>query len=277
MQQLQERNLKVPDVNFAAKKLQQINYSRLSDYFAPFFEKPNLFKNHTTFEDILYLYNFDEDLKLLIFSHIKIIEVYLRSQISYNISENHGAFGYVNRGIYKDKSKCDISLERINSDVKRSKEDFVKQFFKEYDEKHLPVWTVVETLSFNTLSKIYASLNHDLQKKIAEPIKIQYQLFPSWFHSLVYIRNICAHHSRLWNRNLVIFPKIPKKSQLFQNVDSKKIYLIIGIMQHILSSIDDDNTINFKIKIEQLLTKYPNINPSAMGFVENWENSETWE
>ena len=90
------------------------------------------------------------------------------------------------------------------------------------------------------------------------------------------IRNICAHHSRLWNKTLGVKFEIPRKIKSFNQIKNDKIFFALSVIEYILTSIGEDE-IDFKLKIKQLFLKYPNIDKKAMGFIENWEDLEIWK
>lgn len=272
---LQSRNLTISNFDFVIKKLTHLNYYRLSAYFYPFFEQKNSFKKDTSFEDILQIYYFDKELRHFIFYAIEKIEVYIRTQISFSISKNSGVFGYVDENIFHDKSKHSNLLESIKSETTRSKEIFVKEFYDKYDEEYLPVWAMVEIVSFNTLSKIFANLKESYRSEITKELKIKPFVLQRWLHTFTYIRNICAHHSRLWNKILAIEPMIPKNQKLFHSLNNQKLFFVLSMIQFIFISIDDKE-FDFKLELKSLLTKYPNVDIKAMGFIENWEKLEIW-
>jgi len=80
---LKSRGLQIPDESRAIRYLQNISYYRLSGYMYPFLvnTKQHIYKTRTTFDNILNLYHFDRELRLLVFSAIEKIEIALRSQI----------------------------------------------------------------------------------------------------------------------------------------------------------------------------------------------------
>jgi abortive infection bacteriophage resistance protein len=88
---LLKRDLLIPNTEYAKNKLQHINYYRLSAYFIPFYQSTNKFHLHTTFEDIIQIYEFDREIRLLLFNAIERVEVFLRSQIAYHFSDKLGA------------------------------------------------------------------------------------------------------------------------------------------------------------------------------------------
>ena len=275
VQLLKNRNLVISNEHFAIKKLQHLNYYRLSSYYYPFYEQKNYFKDNTTFEDILKLYYFDKELRHLVFFAIEKIEIYMRTQISYTISKNNEVFGYADKTIFHNEKFHLSILETISNETQRSKEVFVKEFYKNYNEKYLPVWAMVEIISFNTLSKIFANLKEFYRKVIVEDLDIKPFVFQRWLHTLTYIRNICAHHSRLWNKDLAIEPMIPKNQKIFKNINNKKLFFVFTMIEYLLTKIDSEE-FSFKYELKQLLKKYPQIDIQKMGFIENWEDNPIW-
>lgn len=273
---LKTRNLKILDSNYALKKLSNINYYRLSAYFYPFFEEKDKFKKDTTFEQIIQLYYFDKELRALLFFAIEKIEVYLRTQITKTISEENGVFGYIDKTIFHNEYAHISLLETIKSETSRSKEIFVKDFYERYEEEYLPVWAMVEIVSFNTLSKLFANLKEPIRSKIVKDMDIKPFVFQRWLHTLTYVRNICAHHSRLWNKMLAIEPMIPKNQKLFQGLNNQKIFFVLTMILYILDKIDSDE-FNFKKELKHLLDKYSIVDKNAMGFNKKWQDFEIWK
>ena len=142
----------------------------------------------------------------------------------------------------------------------------------------------MEVISFGTLSKIYSILKTEEQKNVIHKIKgINNTVFKNWLHSLSVVRNICAHHSRLWNKTLGVKFEVPNKIESFKKIKDEngkylndKLFFTLSIIEYLSSCIGEDE-IDFKEKIKQLLQKYPHIDKKAMGFVEGWEKLEMWE
>ena len=69
---------------------------------------------------------------------------------------------------------------------------------------------MLEVSSFGVLSSLYSQLKPGRDKRdIANYFGLSDKALVSWLHCIVYLRNICAHHSRLWNREMRIQPVIP--------------------------------------------------------------------
>ncbi len=272
-QLLKSRNLTIVNEAFSTRKLQHINYFRLSAYFHPFYEENNSFKDSAKFEEVLQLYYFDKAFRNLIFYSIEKIEVYIRTQLAHTMAKQSGAFSYADMDMFHDEVKHREVMNTIKSETARSKEIFVKEYFKKYDEKYLPVWSMVEIISFNTLSKIFANLKEKYRREILQEINIKPLVFENWLHTLTYVRNICAHHSRLWNKVLAIEPKKPKNQKVFDSLNSKKIFFVIAMIIFMLEKIGDEE-FNLKNEIKNLILKYSNVNLFSMGFVNDWESIE---
>ena len=146
--------------------LQYINYYRLSGYTYPFRDGTNdHFRPGTSIDLIWDLYTFDQQLRLLCFKAIETFEVFLRKQLSYYHSvTTNDPFAYVNANA-TDAQKHGQFLDDIQRSytgrdhrghrVIRSKDDFVIHFFNTYQGDHLPLWMMVEVVSFGTLVTYY--------------------------------------------------------------------------------------------------------------------------
>ena len=102
-------------------------------------------------------------------------------------------------------------------------------------------------------------------------------VFFKWFKALSSVRNACAHHSRVWNKTLGVSFELPRDNEKFSRLcDSKnKIFFALSVIEYILNAIGEDE-VDFKAKVKQLLEKYPDVDRSAMGFVDDWEELEIW-
>lgn len=282
---LKERGLIISNEKYVLTKLQHINYYRLSAYFLPFqhpknSENKNKFLPNTTFEDIIKLYYFDTELRKIIFEAIEVVEIYLRTQIAYYHSKSYDAFGYLDISTLRanKQTEFDELHQDILKEKERSKEVFIKHFRNKYKTNDLPIWTVVEIISFGSLSKLFMILQEKEQNEVISCMGgINKVVFFKWFKALSSVRNACAHHSRLWNKTLGVSFEVPNNNQAFKELSNSKnkIFFALSVIEYILTCIGEDE-IEFKIKIKVLLKKYQQINLEKMGFIENWENNPIW-
>lgn len=174
---------------------------------------------------------------------------------------------------------ADTTFEDIIKEKGRSKEVFIKHFQEKYNSSDLPIWSVVEIISFGSLSKLFMLLQESEQNSvIANMGNINKVVFFKWFKALSSVRNVCAHYGRLWNKTLGVGFEVPRNNPKFILLPSsaKKVFFALSVIEYILTCIGEDE-IDFKNKIKQLLQRYSNIDKQAMGFINNWENLEIWK
>ncbi len=278
---LESRGLIIANKNRAEKYLANISYYRLSAYMYPFKDlQTDKFVKGTTFESILDLYLFDRELRLLVFDAIERIEISFRTQLIYQPAIKGGAFWFEDENFFDDKNRLIEHLQKLDNEVKQSYEVFIDHFFQKYDEDCPPVWISFEVVSLGLLSRFYQNLKFiDAKKEIARHFGLNNpRVFQSWIMSITYIRNICAHHARLWNRTLTNKPTIlqsPIKVWISDtNPNNEKLYYFLCCLWYLLREINPENRFIEKLKI--LFAKYPNTPISSMGFPKNWEEERFW-
>ena len=149
---------------------------------------------------------------------------------------------------------------------------------------------MLEVTSFGSLSILYENFGNNYDKRvIANYFGLDVTTFQSWLHSIVYIRNICAHHARLWNRTMRIIPSIPNSVannwiRITTNPNpidgfptvliNNRLYYFLSIVIYFLNTINPKHT--FKNRLFHLLKKYPLIDIKAMGFPNDWQTELLW-
>jgi abortive infection bacteriophage resistance protein len=277
------RGLWILDEEKAERYLRNISYYRLSGYMYPFLTdtKQHLYKDGTVFEDILSSYRFDRELRLLVFSAIEKVEVALRAQITneYSVALND-PFWYTNTVNFVDPKRHADFLSSLTAYIKRSNDVFIKHFYNTYSDPWPPVWVIFEILPMGQFSILYSiTAKSPSRKAIADYFGVKEPVLAAWLHTLVYVRNICAHHARLWNKELRIPAKLPKKTAnkwlVEPNVTNRKVYIVLAIIVYLLDTITPHHT--FRQKIKKLAAKYPNTDIAAMGFPQDWLVDPFWD
>jgi abortive infection bacteriophage resistance protein len=143
MEHLLQKQLEIVDVSKPLNYLANINYYRLKAYMIPFYQPnstdlPKQFKPGITFNDVLDLYIFDRKLRLLIFDAIEKIEIALRAQIIYHLSIEHGALWYKSTGLFRDSGYFDEHFLQLEGELKRSSEEFIRHYQKNYEQPDCP-------------------------------------------------------------------------------------------------------------------------------------------
>ncbi len=285
----------VSDKNSLVRQLQSVSYYRLSGYCYPFKKndpsgaksKLDDFVPGTTADQIWDRYVFDRKLRLLVMDALERIEIDSRTQLAYLHAEQFGAFGYADDPAslpnltLKDRSRLleDLRYQHLNS-----REQFVEHFRLKYGDNHndLPIWVACEIMTFGNLLSFYRGCHATIQKRLAARYLVHETVCETWLRTLNTIRNICAHHSRLWNRVLGLKPKIPARDPKWhlskadqRPISNNRVFAVLAICRHCLEIIAPDS--GWRERLKDLLASHPSIPLSSMGFMEGWEEHPLWK
>lgn len=277
-----ERNLIIDDVTEAKHYLSELNYYRLSGYSLTM-RKNDSFYNGSKFSDIIQIYKFDKELKLCILKYLEDIEISLRTHVAYELGKQdvdpESTVSYLRPENYASEVHFNNFSTEISGEIGNSKDEaFVKHHKRKYNGV-LPVWAMVETLSFGKISTLFASLNIELKKQICDKYykSIRYTSVANLFEGLVVLRNICAHHARLYNRGITIKPDFAKWEIDYlceQNYERGQIGSKLFFRLPVIIRLSPDKNITQTIisDINHIHEKYPYVNLKYYGFNKNWEN-----
>lgn len=239
------------------------------------------FETNCCFEDFVQLYQFDKALRSLIFRAIQDVEIALRSRIVNVFSVAQGPFWFMDAGQFANVSVFGSTLSKIREELGRSNEDFLSDHLARYSSPSLPpAWKTLEVASFGTLSKMYKNFaDVGAKKQVARSFGLpQYTYLESWVRSIAVLRNCCAHHARVWNRRYAMMPQIPGRLPLAwvdtACVRPQKLYPQLCILAYLEQSISLSG--EFVKELKTLLSKYPMVDVSAMGFPSCWELEPLW-
>ena len=285
--QLIERGMSITDLRESKHFLENISYYRLAGYWWPMQsdKEDHAFKPNSSFKDVISLYNFDRELRILLFDVIERIEIGLRTRLIYHMSHDHSPWWLEDVSLFNDSRAHIKSLYSIQEEIERSKETFMKEHKRKYKEdgRLPPAWKSLELTSFGTLSKLYGNLKHSINAKdtIAESLgAVNHTYLPSWLQSIAQIRNICAHHGRLWNRNLPGRVKLLKRppfawiSDVPTEGEFQYLYIHLCIMKYLLDVISPGH--HFDSKLKDLIDKYPTVDEKALGLKPEWRKEPLW-
>ena len=279
---LQSRGLIISDPVKAERYLEFIGYYRLSAYMFPLLQMPkeqHQYKPNTTFSHVMMLYRFDKKLRLLLFNEIEKIEVAVRSTIVNIGCELLGnSFWITNGDFFIDKSKFIHTQELIDSEMHKSREDFIVHFRQTYSNTYPPAWILAEILPFGVITNIFSNIKSARVKKhIANKFGLQIAPFESWLTIITLTRNACCHHARIWNKQNTLKPMLPNKTTgrwITLPTDTLRIYFDICIIKYFVDVLSPQN--DMKAKIDVLLSCFPDIDIRAMGFPLGWDNEPLW-
>lgn len=293
LQQLKDRGLIVEDDTKALHILENISYYRLSAYWYPMLAEPksnHKFKPRSSFDQAFKLYCFDRELRQLISSELEKIEVAVRAKMIYILAHNYGPFWYDVKSIFADNNKRRRSVNKLSTEYDRSDEEFIRSFSRKYSNTLPPSWMILEISSFGNLSNLYSNLKPGQSKRdIANYFGLDDSTFGSWLHTFTYVRNVCAHHSRFWNKRMSIQPQIPLSPlRSFLSIHNlpnpvaggtpwrinDRAYFVLSMVIYLLEVINPKHS--FNKKLDTLFRKYPMVDKKAMGYPNGWQQEPVW-
>ncbi|MGN7190580.1 Abi family protein [Curtobacterium sp. SAFR-003] len=292
---LRRRGLVIPDVERAAAVLHEVGYYRLTGYLYPLRQSHTVidergrasvvveeqYRVTARFDHACELIAFDRALRLLVLEAVERVEVAIRTRLAHVLGrlspfahEDPAAFSaaFTASGSDPDRrSEHQRWLGRLEDRKGRSDESFVTHFRDRYDG-HMPVWVVVELLELGQVSRLYGGLRNDLATEVAAAFSVPTkQLMRSWLASVNYVRNVAAHHSRLFNRKLVVAPKRPTAAQvpalahLGSGSAPKRfgVYEVLAVLAHLLDAVPSDE--DWQVRTAALLSSFPDIDGIDVG------------
>lgn len=285
IEKLKSRGLKFRNEGKAISYLSNISYYRLRAYTYPFQDNSHPdhpFTAEFFFDEIIDLYVFDRQFKLFVLDAIEKIEISIRTQIIHNWAMSNGSHWHLDSKLYRDKQKFERNGKRLLDEISRSNETFIKHYREKYSTPEIPpCWMSLEVSSFGLLSLLFENLKWGQEKKaITKYFGLNdVSLLENWMHSFSNIRNICAHHGRLWNRRLSAHIKLPTHPVYGFIANTAilpyKVYASLCCMKYILNIISPGNT--FSKRLKDLMLKCPLAQEKEMGFPRAWELDLFWQ
>ena len=283
----------------ALNKLEFIGYYRLSGY-AYYFKEVNgdSFSKNTSFRDLVECYKFDRKMRLLVLDAIERLEIALRANIAHEITKESPFYIYDdnNFNILKDtnntKRRDDLFIVRktITEYLTRNKriEPSIKHLLEKYSKPY-PLWIEIQVFDFGTLWRLFNVLNSDKAKTIAKKFGVQeVATFNSWLQSIKILRNICAHHSRLFNRQFTQVPRLVSDKNKYpwlkyweenEIIKKDRLFYHLCIIHHMLEACQASKTWNKRVT--NLINEFPKIYSSkfisildTIGCGKNWKEFE---
>lgn len=287
---LAERGMDVGDREEAVLLLKRVSYYRLSGYCYPFRKlatssgREDTFFPGTRLRDVVDLYRFDSRLRTATFTALTPIELAIRAHLGHEL-------GRLDPLIHLDPYKLGIKVRtlkekkyngwrrRYEHELKSSREDFVNHHKQKYGG-NLPVWAATEIMDWGSLTYLYELSPRSVQNTISSQCGLNAPQLRSWLKALNIVRNICAHHGRLFNRVHTISPKLPAQGTHTDldciNTDWKRTFGQLTLIQFLL----DRFTVGNKKLLPTVVQSFPEVQIvpiSHMGAPDNWQTaSKLW-
>ena len=283
LNRLLQRGMSIPNHDEALRFLSNVSFYRFRGYLEPFVDKatssdPRPFQEGTMFDAVLERYKFDARLRVLLLEAFNPIEISVRAQWTYQLSCNQGG---------GEHSHLDSSLFGQNyiDNLATLKDDYNEHGKKvhEYDFEDCPTWAISEVMSFGKLSRWFGDTIRPVRKGVAGHYQLNDEVAGTLFYHLATVRNICAHHERLWDRDFTTKLSRPKTQMgsfpnprtFFNNAETGKLYNTLVMIAYLTNVITGNS--DWKQGLVTLMNRYPNIPQARMGFVADWQKLAIWQ
>lgn len=278
---LRSRGLHIPDDERARHYLSHINYYRLTGYWLPFEADPSThqFQERTEFDDVLNLYIFDREFRLLLLDAIERVEVSLRAQWAHLMAHRHGPHSYLDARHAADPTLHARHLAKLEEEVLRSDEAFIHHYRKTYRHPASPpVWVLTEIMSLGTLSRWITHMVPADRAALARTYGVDQSVLRGFVRHLTYVRNLCAHHSRVWNRRLTVTMPLPrsKPARLVSSFNPSKNRHVYNTLVMLAATMDIASPGHlWKSRLRRVLHEH-RIDVQQMGFPKDWQHRPIW-
>jgi len=266
---LQDKGFVISDEKKCLALLHQVNYYKLSAYLLPFKTRDGSFEQGIDIQVVENMYRFDQKMRVIIFSAVEQIELFLRTQMAYYQARTYCATAYLNPEIYNNRHDHERFKKEIDEYIRHNRTSLVvKHHVRDYGGI-FPIWVIIEYFSIGTLSYFYADMILQDQKNIARDL---YNTTPdyliSWLKCLTVLRNKCAHYSRLYYWKFTDYPKIPVESNY---AITMRLFDQLMVLKWLYSNHYEWDT-KIVTQIEALVEQYADsIELRHIGFPTNWK------
>jgi len=283
--QLEERGLAVPDRGLALLYLQRVGYYRLMGYLYPQrLQQSDHYIEGANIDEALALYEFDRCLRELVIEAVGHIEVAVRTSITHNFSSVYGPFGHHVAANFSFSPEWHREwIAKVRVEVERSREAFLLHYRNKYTDPPfpmVPIWMASEVMSIGTLSKFYSAMHPAHQKVIARDFELRSPVLKNWLHFASVLRNVAAHHGRLWNRELGVKPFRPHGASWSEErtpYSTSRCFYTLLVLRYLLrytTALDLD----WRDRVTKLLERYLNVEHRvvAIGADPGWKSHPLW-
>lgn len=285
---LKSKGLIINDEEHAIDVLHNISYFALiNGYKKPFKGADGNYLNNTTFEDIEQLYLFDEQLRIFMLKQLLSIERRVKSSISYNFSKQfRETNAYYNVNNYEYTGSKVEKINELVSILKKVHDDNKRSYINHYKEHHndeIPLWVLINAMTFGQISKMYSLFKESTQQKICNDFNITSQKdMEQMLNMITLFRNVCAHNERLYdystrsgiNEKYIKYHIMHKETDTFE-YESKRFFGALVCCKCLMPDLEGAR---FFEELETFIynadvmknQKLKNIVLSEMGMTENW-------
>lgn len=273
---LEKHGISINNCKHAKDILKFVNYYRLTGYALQFrvSENESLYAGNLSFDDVYNIYKADEHLRNLLRLYIEKAEIYYRTQIAYGFAISKCTVPpydqHYNENNFYDKDGYNHIMENFGREKDYYKDSLIVKHHKDKYSGKMPIWVMVELMSFSGLSKLYKSMYISEKSTIAKAIGVNYATLENHLHCLSVLRNKCAHGARLYNTEF--YPPAKFTSEFLKRNPEIKNNSLFAYILILFKRLPDKQSKQELIEsVQNLIEQYKNdIDIDLMGFPTNY-------
>lgn len=296
---LEQRGLIFQDKAVQQASLERLGYYRLAGYLYPFREwapdgsgtRLDTYIAGTSYDHVLSLYDFDKRLRAVVLDAVECLEIAVRTRVAHHLGRANPTVHEDGRGLDRSflfakkgqsgPSGFQVWRTKLDTTVQRSRADFVEHHRRSYGGR-MPIWVAIELFDFGMTSTLFSGMSYGDQRAVAAQFGVNDgPVFGSWLRAISFIRNVAAHHARLWNVNVVNTLRLPKPAfAVFRHVEPtprEKLYSTLAVLQFLMRRTVGDST--WSEDVQRVVSRFPvhpDINLSNAGFPSDWRAQSLW-
>ena len=292
LERLTRRGLHVEDTRRATHHLRYVSYFRLRGYFAQLSKDPqdwrSGFREGATFEDLLDLYNVDREIRLFATHMLERLEVGLRALLIQHFCDGLGPVWYDDLKNFYRHDWWEQTRWKLIDELDRSQEEFMVRHKRKYglNQGLPPAWKAFEVASIGTLSYLYKNIDNTHKKRMSRVASAlnasRTTTLNNWLHAFTILRNMCAHHSRLYGRHLpvpIALPQITgaavkRYGWLNTSPQPSTPYAVLAVLAFTMQKVSPGN--RFAQRLHAIIEAYPNLDYTHLGFTTGWAEEPLW-
>ncbi len=277
IQILQSRGLEIPDIEMAKDFLSKHNYYRVSGYTLTLRNNDKFFPS-ATFQNVMDIYNFDHQLRTVLFHYLVILEVNFKCSFTNRLTESYGPQPHSNENIFSDKLIYERTMQKVEKLTNQNMKSYapLKHYRDELNEP-VPFWVLVEIFTLGTISTLFSVSPLEVKQSVAKDFGLNkskgHELLGKAMRIFTILRNQCAHSNRIYNRRFEQRPTLSKKQRATLRIDSlgqPDDYHLFAYLLLLKQLLQQEDFQRFTQEISTLTNKYPFVAMRYYGFPDHW-------
>lgn len=205
-----DKGLIIEDEVMAKEILLRENYFFLNGYRMLFMKSltDRKFVVGASFRELYAVFNFDRQIRNILFKNLLVFENNLKSILSYHLSKIYGIKendylnpNNFNRDMDKRRQVNDL-IQKMKRQIRVNADSHTATSHYQSNYGYIPLWIAVKVLSFGIVGELYIILKPSDQKAIAEFFNTEASDLATYLPILSNYRNLCAHEEILFDHRV---------------------------------------------------------------------------